>query len=921
MSQLFKAKKELESLTEELSRREAYGELARILTVDVGDLERATNRTSANLAHMGLYASSPTTLVVTEDTRFSAEVIYNLEEFRNKVNSLKNNLEQALDNYHSTLTELGFEAVFNPNNTTTINNLANQLNNLRAQMQNLYSSVKDDLNARFFSDSSPFNASIGYTREQEYRDLGFHLAEIQNALYEVGNELRAPSPNPDKIYQLLNNIGNHVNNGIDIYADKWKDLSAKLKLSDVYALDGMASALPKKYNPYIYEPIHNPGREVKDLFIGDIASYLKVDSSISTQNLIQRANMLRNMGVIRDYASGYSAMGGLLDRLEGYRVMYYDSKHSGVNINDILSKIRNMEEDLILGAVDTMREENRSKASRFLNTLEELIDLQRFRYLPGDARQTVDVFSHVYKLRSNAISHNQIPNSLNITTPGTAIERTVRASSLGTLASIIARYNDGVVDSLKYVEVDIVQNNKKVPAEIPALLYRANHGYTVKDVDRDINDYINKVSDKVGEILSGLGHQPQQLSQAIENDLVEEIGYEGIHLLSDVSSSYRFKDPMEVSKDKDNMWVSVRGVVIEIDRDSGKVDIKKLSDYINNARSGGATSIADDWLRVVGTGRAGDEWRVYARSSVVGESLVNGYSVRETKDKVYVIVAMPTNQSIRYADPSKAGELSSVEGLKAVVFGQDPSIQDMPEEKIIRVRRYIEASEFVKSNASILGVWLSGVNVERYVMHEISRKNASIFHRAPPLPQGVDSPPVNMDAATAIIQEAQRIMEMEKIPFDMAIAKALSNEEVVSRMYSDAYYAMKLNHLVAVMGRTELLEAIRNEAIMVRRLTQAHRTWGDVEEAFKNTVTHVVPAIGITSGVLGMHMAAALLTYVEHLIPLAGVGTAIASAGLRIIPPERAFAISSALIKAGLGFTPQGKVSRYVDKQLEARNS
>jgi uncharacterized protein Smg (DUF494 family) len=259
MSQLFKARKELESLTEELSRREAYRELARIFTVDVGDLERAANRSSANLAHMGLYASSPTALVVTEDTRFTAEVIYNLEEFRNKVNNLK----QALDNYHSTLTELGFEAVFNPSNTTAINNLANQLGNLKAQMQRLHSSLRDDLNARFFSDSSPFNASIGYTREQEYRDLGFHLAEIQNALLDIDNELRAPDPNPAKIYQLLNNIENHVDNGINVYADKWKDLSAKLKLSDVYALDGMASGLPKKYNPYIYEPIHNPGNKVK----------------------------------------------------------------------------------------------------------------------------------------------------------------------------------------------------------------------------------------------------------------------------------------------------------------------------------------------------------------------------------------------------------------------------------------------------------------------------------------------------------------------------------------------------------------------------------------------------------------------------------------------------------------------------------
>lgn len=921
MSRLFMARKELESLTEELSRREAYRELARIFTVDIGDLERAANRSSANLAHMGLYASSPATLVVTEDTRFAAEVIYNLEEFKKKVNNLKNNLKQALDNYHSILTELGFEAVFNPNNTTAINNLANQLNNLKTQMQNLYSSVKDDLNARFFSDSSPFNASIGYTKEQEYRELGFHLAEIQNAIYEIGNELRASSPNPDKIYKLLNNIGNHVNNGVNIYADKWKDLSTKLKLSDVYALDGMASGLPKKYNPYVYEPIHNPRDAVEDLSIGDIASHLKVDSGISTQNLIQKAYILRDMGVVRDYASGYSAMGGLLDRLEGYRVMYYDSKHSGVNTNDILSKIRNMEEDLILGAVDTMREENRDKASRFLNTLEELINLQRFSYLPGDAKQTADVFSHVYSLRRGAISHNQDPNSLNITTPGTAIERAVRVSSLGVLASIIARYNDGAVDSVRYVKVEVDQKGKKVPVEIPALLYRVNQGYTVNGVDSDINDYINRVSDKVGDILSGLGHQPQQLSQAIESSLADEIGYEGIHLLSDVSSSYRFKDPMEVSKDRDNMWVSVRGVVIEIDRGSGNVSITGLSEYINDARDGGATSIADDWLRVVGISRAGDEWRVYARSSVVGESLVNGYSVKETKDKVYVIVAMPTNQSIRYSDPSKAGELSSAEGLKAVVFGQNPSIQDMPEEKIIRVRRYIETSESVKSNAAILGVWLSGVNIERYVMHEVSRKNASVFHGAPPLPQGVDSPPVNMDAATAIIQEAQRIREMEKIPFDMAIAKALSNEEVVSRIYSNAYYAMNLNHLVAVMGRTELLEVIRNEAIMARRLTQAHRTWGDVGEAFKNTVLLVAPAIGITGGVLGMHMAAAVLTFVEHLIPLAGVGTAIASAGLKIIPPERAFAISSALIRSSLGFTPQGKVSMYVDRQLEARKS
>ena len=44
-------------------------------------------------------------------------------------------------------------------------------------------------------------------------------------------------------------------------------------------------------------------------------------------------------------------------------------------------------------------------------------------------------------------------------------------------------------------------------------------------------------------------------------------------------------------------------------------------------------------------------------------------------------------------------------------------------------------------------------------------------------------------------------------------------------------------------------------------------------------------------------------------------------ADLRIIPPERAFAISSALIRSSLGFTPQGKISSYVDKQLEARKS
>ena len=917
MSQLFKARKELESLTEELSRREAYRELSRILTVDIGDLERATNRSSANLAHMGLYASSPATLVITEDTRFAAEVIYNLEEFKGKVNKLK----QTVDEYYNTLAGLGFEAVFNPNNTTAINNLANQLNSLRAQIQALHSNLKDNLNARFFSDSSPFNASIGYTRENEYRDLGFHLAEIRNALLDIGSELKASNPNPAKIYQFLNNIDSHANNGVSVYAGKWVDLSAKLKLSDVYALEGMASGLPKKYNPYVCEPIHSPGNMVEDLSIGDIASHLKVRSNTPIQNLIQKAYELRGMGVIRDYASGQSSMGGLLDRLEGYRVMYYDSKHSGVNTNAILDKIRGMEEDLILGVVDTMREENRSKASRFLNTLEELINLQNFSYLPGDAKQTADVFDYIYNLRSNAISSSQIPNSLNTITPGTVIERAVRASSLGTLASIIARYNDGAVDSLRYTEVNVNRNGKNIPVEIPTLLYRVNQGYTVSGVNSDINDYINKVSNRIGEILSGLGHNPQQISQAIEASLVDEVGYEGIHLLSDVSSSYRFKDPMKVSKDRDDMWVSVRGVVIEIDRGSGGVDIKKISDYINNARAGGATSIADDWLRAVKTSRAGEEWRVYARSSIVAESLVNGYSVRETKDKVYVIVAMPTNQSIRYPDPSRAGELSSVRGLRAVVFRQDPSIQDMPEEKIIRVRRYIETSESVKSNAAILGAWLSGVNIERYVMHEVSRKNASVFHRAPPLPQGVDSPPVNMDAVTAIIQEAQRIRDMEKIPFDLAIAKALSNEEVISRMYSNAYYAMKLNHLVAVMGRTELLEAIRNEAIMVRRLTQAHRTWGDVGEAFKNTVIHVVPAIGITGGVLGMHIAAAVLTFVEHLIPLAGVGTAIAASGLKIIPPERAFAISSALIKASLGYTPQGKVSSYVDKQLEARKS